>query len=101
MKEHCELYVKDSGNDFVNAVNNSLTTHQRNLQLLMTEIFKTKNDLNPTFMKDIFAERDNYYSLRNINHLQLPKVRTTIYSTENIQYRGCLWSSLPKYFERQ
>ena len=30
------------------------------------------------------------------NHLQLPKVRTTIYGTENIQLRGCsLWSSLP------
>ena len=51
----------------------------------MIEIFKTKNDLNPTFMKDIFAERDGYYSLRNLSHLQLLKVRTTIYGTENIQ----------------
>ena len=90
------IVCKDIGDDFLNNVDSSVTTHQRNLQLLMIEIFKTKNDLNPTFMKDIFAERDNYYSLRNINHLQLPKVRTTIYSTENIQYRGCfLWSSLP------
>ena len=68
----------------------------RNLQLLMIEIFKTKNNLNPTFMKDIFAVKNNYYSLRNTNHLQLPKVRTTIYGIENIQFRGCsLWSSLP------
>ena len=47
----------------INSVNNSmnnycidkksLTVHQRNLQLLMIEIFKTKNNLNPTFMKDI------------------------------------------------
>ena len=94
------IVCKDGGNDFVNNVNSSATTHQRNLQLLMIEIFKTKNDLNPTFMKDIFAERDNYYSLRNINHLQLPKVRTTIYGTENIQYRGCLlWSSLPSFLK--
>ena len=94
------IVCKDSGNDFVNNVNTSVTTHQRNLQLLMIEIFKTKNDLNPTFMKDIFAERDNYYSLRNINHLQLPKVRTTIYGTENIQYRGCLlWSTLPSFLK--
>ena len=35
--------------------NKSLTVHQRNLQLLMIEIFKTKNNLNPTFMKDIFV----------------------------------------------
>ena len=103
---HCEyLYriaqlITDSGNDFVNTVNNSVTTHQRNLQLLMIEIFKTKNDLNPTFMKDILAGRDKYYSLRNINHLQLPKVRTTMYGTENIQYRGCLlWYSLPSFLK--
>ena len=43
--------------------------HIRNLQLLMIEIFRTKNDLNPAFMKDIFAERDSYYSLRNVSHL--------------------------------
>ena len=90
------IVCKDSGNDFVNTVYNSVTKHQRNLQLLMIEIFKTKKDLNPTFMKDVFAERDNYDSLQNTNHLQLLKVRTTIYGAENIQFRGCLlWSSLP------
>ena len=73
------IVCKDSG---INSVNKSLTIHQRNLQLLMIEIFKTKNNLNPTFMKDIFAEKNSYYSLRNPNHLQLPKVRTTIYGTE-------------------
>ena len=94
------IVCKDNGNDFVNNVNSSVTTHKRNLQLLMIEIFKTKNDLNPTFMKNIFAERDDYYSLRNLSHLQLPKVRTTIYGTENIQYRGCLlWSSFPKFLK--
>ena len=87
------IACKDSGS---NSVNKSLTIHQRNLQLLAIEIFKTKNNINPTFMKDVFAEKYNYYSLRNPNHLQLPKARTTIYGTENIQFRGCsLWSSLP------
>ena len=63
-------------------------------------VFKTKNDLDPTLMKDIFVERDNYYSLRNLNNLHLPKVRITIYGTENIQYRGCLlWSSLPDFLK--
>ena len=33
------------------------TIHQHNLQLLMIEIFKTKNNLNPIFMKTIFTER--------------------------------------------
>ena len=94
------IVCKDSGNDLVNSVNSSATMHKRNLQLLMIEIFKTKDDLNPTFMKGIFAERYSCYSLRRANDLQLPNVMTTIYCTENIQYRSCLlWSSLPSFLK--
>ena len=71
LNKDCEralrIACKDSGN---NSVNKSLTIHQRNLQLLMIEIFKTKNNLNPTFMKDIFAEKSSYYSLRNPNRFE-------------------------------
>ena len=74
-----QIVCKDSGNDLVNNVNSSVTTHKGNLQLLMIKIFKTKSDLNPTFMKGIFAEIKSYYSLRNVNDLQLPRVRMTIY----------------------
>ena len=34
--------------------NKSVTIHQRNLQLLATDIFKIKNELNPRNMKKIF-----------------------------------------------
>ena len=37
-------------------VNYGITIHQHDLQLLIIEIFKTKNDLNPTFMKNILTE---------------------------------------------
>ena len=37
-------------------------------------------------MKDIFAEKDSYYSLRNPSHLQLPRVRITIYGIEAALY---------------
>ena len=69
------IACNDSGNNSMNNYcnyNKSLTVHQRNLQLLMIEIFKTKNNLNPTFMKDIFVVKNSYYSLRNPNHFQLP-----------------------------
>ena len=81
----------DSGNNFVNKycnINKSLIIYQRNLQLLIIETFKKKKNLNPTSMKDIFAEKCCYYSLRNPNQLQLPKVRTTIHGNENIPFRG-------------
>ena len=63
----------------------------------MVEIFKTKNNQNPTFMKNIFSEKDVQYSLRSKNHLQLPNVQTAKYGIENIQYIGKhLWDSLPE-----
>ena len=73
-----------------------VTIYQHNLQLLMVKIFKTKNYLNPKFVKNIYAERDVEYDLRSKNHLQLPNVRTAKYGIENIQYTGHhLWASLP------
>ena len=58
MKEYRELHAKvmEIGNS-VNSLNKSLTIHQRNLQLFMIEVFKTKNNLNPAFMEDIFSEK--------------------------------------------
>ena len=32
---------------------NSFTTHERNLRRLVTEMFKTKNNLSPAFMKNL------------------------------------------------
>ena len=34
--------------------NKSVSIHQRNLQILATEIFKTKSGLNPLIMEDVF-----------------------------------------------
>ena len=39
------------------------TIHQQNLQLLIVEIFKTKDNLNPTLIKNILTERDIEYNL--------------------------------------
>ena len=44
-------------------MDNSVTVHQRNLQLLMVEIYKTKYNLNPSFMKQIFEEKEMPYNL--------------------------------------
>ena len=91
------LVCKDSESELEKLKKKYGNIHQHNLQLLMIEIFKTKNNLNPTFMKNIFTERNIQYSLRSESHLRLPKVKTTVYGIENIQYRGRhLWSSLPR-----
>ena len=43
----------------------STTIHNRNIQLLATELFKVKNGLPPPFMNEIFVENaQRYYGLR-------------------------------------
>ena len=48
----------------------AVTIHTKNLQLLMTEMYKTKNDLNPSLMQEIFCENESHYNLRNINECE-------------------------------
>ena len=40
-----------------------MSVHMRNLQLLLTAIYNTINNLNPTFMAEIFAAKDVSYNL--------------------------------------
>ena len=66
----------------------SMAVHQRNLQFLMIEMFKTKNGLNPAFMREIFCEPTNEYILRSSG--------TVTYGSENIRYRGPqVWATIP------
>ena len=47
---------------------NSTTMHNRNIQLLATELFKVKNGLSSPFMNEIFVENaQHYYDLRKKN----------------------------------
>ena len=87
-------YEHDFG--FLLEQTNSVPIHIRNLQLLMTEIFKTKIYLNPTFMKDIFTQRNTGYELRHGTDAQVPKVRTTSFGIETIAFLGNrMWQLLP------
>ncbi len=71
--------------------------HQRNLQFLMTEMYKTKNGSNPAFMKEILCENERNYDLRNSNNFFLPKIRTVTYGSESIRYRGPQsWATVPQ-----
>ena len=79
------LVCKGSETECENLMKRTLTTHHHNLHLLMIEIYKTKHSLNPTFIRDVFAERNNQHNLRNENHLQLPVAKTITYGLETIE----------------
>ena len=61
----------------------SVTTYQRNLQLLVTEIFETKNELNQTIMEKLFTIKNVDYNLRNNTSLKIGSLKTFYYGTES------------------
>ena len=64
--------------------NKFVSIHQRNLQLLAAEIFKTKNGLNPVIMEDIFKFKYLTYNFRNVETLNRSSVNSVKYGTETI-----------------
>ena len=46
-------------------LDNSATVHQKNLQVLVTEIYKVKIAIAPEIMKDIFELQNSSYNLRS------------------------------------
>ena len=74
----------------------SVSIHQKNLQILATEIYKTKNDLGPKIMKDTFHFIQKPYNLRNDPELQRRKNRTVYFGTENISSLASkIWELIP------
>ena len=85
MSSFAELLIND----------NSVSIPQPNLQLLVTEIYRTKMNINPSFMKEIFVEREIQYNLRVMNSVYARKPRTTAYGLETVSFLGQnLWRDL-------
>ena len=97
----CSLRIafNDQHNSFLDILetNNEMTIHQRNIQILMTEIFKTVNDLGPPIMNELLEARNNMYNVRNFQEFVTKKKNTVRYGTETLDYRAPqLWSLLPE-----
>ena len=82
---------KDSTSNFEGLLikSNSVPVHQRNLQLLLIEIYKTIINLNPSFMAEA--------NLRGSSNLVLRKARTNLYGIDTVRFVvQKLWQTLPK-----
>ena len=77
--------------------NNDTCNHHRNIQTLMAEIYKIKNNLNPPVMDFIFERRNNTYNPRNFQEFAMKRKRTVKMGLETLKYRSPqLWSILPE-----
>ena len=88
----------DNESNFENLLqkNKEITIHQRNLQVLMTELFKIINGYVPPIMDNFFIFRENTCNLRNfqiiLNENKQTKKR---YGLEAIfQRTPLLWANL-------
>ena len=68
--------------------NNDTCNHHRNIQTLMIEIYKMKNNLNPPVMNNMFERRNNAYNLRNFQEFVTKRKRTVKMGLETLNYRS-------------
>ena len=82
------IAFKDTSSKFEDLLmkTTSVTIHQRNPQLLSTEIYKTKRDLSPKFMGEIFVERNVLHNPRGNNHLTVQIPLINAYGLKAIRY---------------
>ena len=71
------------------------TLEVRKLRMLATEIFKTLNDLNPPYMKEIFTQ--NTIRIPERKKLLVKSTHTKKYGTDSLRHLGPkIWNSLPQ-----
>ena len=84
-----ELLLKDG----------SVTFHNRNIQLLATELYKSTNGLSPQIMNDLFEKKDtNGKYLRTQDDYRVPKINTVSFGENSLRYLGPkIWEMVPEY----
>ena len=89
----------DYHSDYVSLLlsTNSSTMEVRRMRALCVEIYKTLNNLNPDYMKDIFVKPDGRHSSRRPLNISVPRVHQATFGLKSIRYEGAkLWNSLPE-----
>ena len=73
-----------------------LSIHQRNLQNLMCEVYKSIQKLNPSFMWEFFKLNEIPYFLRRCPLLELPEAHGRTYGIYTLGFRSKMsWNDLP------
>ena len=74
----------------------SVSIHERNLQVLATEMYKISNGLSVPLMKDIFPINRNRYNLRQNSRFSRLRIHTVYHGTESISNFGSkVWDLIP------
>ena len=83
-----ELLIFDQG----------ISVHRKQINTLLTEIYKTFSGENTYFMKSIFTKKDLIYNLRTSNLLTLSNINTKRFGLYFFSFRAShLWNQLPDH----
>ena len=101
------LITNDENSSFETLLQNinDITVHQRNLQILMTEVYKIVKGEAPAIMKNLFNFRKNIHNIRNFQIIanenkNAVSKNTMRYGFKTICYRTpYLWASLPEEYK--
>ena len=77
--------------------NKSVSIHQKIPQILATKIFKTKKNLNPVVIEDVFKLKNVTYNFRNVETLKRTNVNSVKRWAKTIASLSAkIWKILPK-----
>ena len=83
---------------YENLLNRSdeISIHQKHLQYLAIEIYKSLTKLNTGFVGNFFERNHTPYNLRRGDLLLLPPAKSIRYGVNSLAFRGSLlWNNLP------
>ena len=78
---------------------NELMIHERNLQILLKEIYKIVNGVAPPIMNSLFEFWSNKYDIRNFQVLSTDFTRTVNYGIKITYRTSSLWAKLPSEYK--
>ena len=74
----------------------SCTIHERNIKLLVIEMYRVRHNLAPLVMSKIFPMRNCNLTLRSESNLLSRNVRSVYCGTNNISFQGPkIWAYIP------
>ena len=89
-------FTYDTTHDEVLSMDSDVSIHQRHLPLLVTEVFKSMNNLNLHFKRNYFKTIFFPYDLRKVNTLHLALRHSTRHGIDLLLFGGSLlWNNLP------
>ena len=98
------IYPSDSKLTFKELLNKNKTVsiHQKNLQVLATEIFKAKLNISPEISKELFSFNVRNYNFRSQSTLKRIKTNSVYFGSESLSSLAPkIWDLVPDSFKNE